>query len=117
MKYRRGVRNDQTLFGDLLATEERRQKGRDGALLEKRDVRLYHRYYYYRSLLKKSYEEALLELQEDFEISIETIPRIIDKYTTEVRRLMNEGITTVALREKYPKMVWDDCVNCTKKGL
>ena len=107
MKYRRGIKADKDLFGSLLEREERSKKGRDAKLVEERNVYLYHLSYYYRHLLGIPYEYAMLDLQKRLFISVDTIPRILDEYTVEIKRLMNENVTVEQLRGKYPDDTWN----------
>jgi hypothetical protein len=95
------------LFGHELRDAEAGRKGRNPELNEARNIALIHRYYYYAKLRKLRYDLVLLELEREFFLSTDTIPRVVDDYHSDIKRLMNEGVGCAELREKYPWLVWD----------
>jgi hypothetical protein len=105
MKYRRGVRSFKNLFGEQV-TEEQKKKGRDAELVAQRDECLFHRYYYYAKLHRVDFEPAMRILCEEFFLSTDTIPRIVNEYTVQLRQLMNGQPDLNYFRRKYPHLVW-----------
>jgi hypothetical protein len=91
---------------------EEKKKGRDAELIAIRDECLYHRYFYFHRYLGITiYEQQMELLSRDFSLSKDTIPRIIEKYVSEIQRLKNEPPTLDELKEKakangWPSFIW-----------
>jgi hypothetical protein len=106
MTTRRGAETFNNLFNEEIAIEEKK-KGRDQELLDLRDEFMYHRYYYYQAFRGMKFMEAVVAaLKEDVFLSEETIPRVIDKYTVEIRRLINAKPEIGYFRKKWPNFDW-----------
>ncbi len=104
---RRGIQTFNNLFNEEMAIEEK-SKGRDAELLALRDEFMYHRYYYYRTFMGMVLVEQVVEaLKDDVFLSEETIPRIIDKYVVELRRLKNDAPDIGYFRKRWPKFKWE----------
>ena len=106
-RYQRGIRTHIDLFGSEIPESDQVKKGRNEKLNEQRYERLYHRYYYYSHLKKVPRMDMLKILEKEFDLSIDTIPRIFDLYLVEIKRLINTGVTVKELKKKYDWIVWE----------
>lgn len=90
--------------GDAAAPE---RKGRDAALIERRNERLFHRYVYHRLDNPKWAHEYLVEqIAEEFDLSTSTVGQLIEANAGELVRIRREFPTVKELRDKWPWMVW-----------
>jgi hypothetical protein len=101
------------LFNDLIqpdqpdvTVKENKRKGRSSDLITKRDAKLIARYYYHAIFLRKRYDDVLSSLEEEFDISIGTIPQVIEKNATGIQQIKNEKPGKKDLMAKWPFFVW-----------
>lgn len=82
--------------------------GRSEDLVRKRNERLCARLYWYRLKAKYNYDDILVELQREFDISAVTISKIIqgDEWQDELIRLRQQKPGIDYFRHKYPFMRW-----------
>jgi len=108
------MRGAQSLFSNLLQNDEPetltvvRNSGRDKALLQKRDVKLVHRHYYYLKIQKLQYQDILTHLSIEFDLAEYTI---IERLQMEdnhrlLRSMIKEDKKISDLRKEYPFLVW-----------
>jgi hypothetical protein len=81
-------------------------KGRSFALLEKRNEKLFHRYYYYTRILQYNYPKTMEALVRDFDISESTIIQLIEKNTERVKEIGLVKPTVKRLKEMFPSFSW-----------
>lgn len=109
------MRGAQTLFLQLLeddetvATTVSRNSGRDKALLQKRDVKLVHRHYYYLKIQKLQYQDILDNLSSEFDLAVYTIIERLQLQENHslLRRLIKEDKKLPELRKEYPYLNWN----------
>jgi hypothetical protein len=106
-RYQRGIRAHVDLFGSELPESDQIKKGRNEKLNEQRYERLCDRYYYYAHLKKMARITLLQILEKEFDLSIDTIPRIIDERAVDIKRMMNAGVGVKELKKKYDWIVWE----------
>jgi len=82
------------------------RKGRDTKLLEKRNECLIARYYYYRNFTDKRYEVIIDLLVDEFWLTRLTLPQIISKYTSELRKLTDLRPDKTYFTNKWPHLKW-----------
>jgi len=108
-KINRGSRQHEGLLSDkesnLIVSPKNR--GRDRCLLDIRNLRLFHRYYFYTRIVKKPYAETLLSLSFEFTLSVRTIADIFQKEGDTLNSIFKEEKPTLKeLENKYSFMNW-----------
>ena len=108
MKVNRGIRRYNDMFPEVVEVETVTTKGRNQELLEQRDTRLCDRFYFLGVVKGMRYEDILVWLEEEFEITKTTIserlqlPELGD-YLKEVKA---KNPSTSHFRKKWKRMVW-----------
>ena len=106
MKYARGVKSFDAIVGSDLP-KSGKGKGRNKDLLKLRDHVLLCRYYYYAKLLHMRYDLVLLELSKELFLSMDTIPRIVEREIGQIKKMTDKKITVVGLEQMYPNWNWN----------
>ena len=107
----RGSHIFSTLFADptpAIANADK-VKGRDAALIDKRNERLLYRYFYYGYYTDKRVTAIYAILSEEFDLTERRIHDIIsdgDNYTV-LSAIRKAPPSVRELRSKYPFLVWD----------
>lgn len=86
------------------------QKGRSSLMIENRDEKLLHRYYYHARILQIRYDNVLEALEIEFDLSRVTIVKIIAKNTARLKQIADSALTREQLKSKYPFLNWSDKV-------
>jgi hypothetical protein len=103
--------NDLSLFPDETNAQpdEVKSRGRDADLVRRRNERLCARLHWYKVTYSKwSYPAILESLSTEFDLSIVTIPQILeqDEWQRETRRLWNENPNISYFKNKWPWIKW-----------
>ena len=80
--------------------------GRNKEIVAIRNMCMLHRYYYYVRMINLRYDLVLAELQKEFYLTSETIPRIINKEIDTFRDIAKRKMTARQLEKKYPNFNW-----------
>lgn len=105
----RGTQILANLFNEPPAAPETAtmQKGRNGECIEKRNERLAARYYYYKTFTDKGYTAIIEQLSLEFDLTQETIPRIMQGSLMPVLlKYKNEKPGLAHFRERWHWMKW-----------
>lgn len=84
------------------------RKGRSRELLNNRNEKLFHRFYYYSKILQYSYVQVLNALVIEFDISESTLVQLIAKSATELTVIRDKKLTRQQLKRRYPYYNWND---------
>lgn len=98
-----------TLFNGMFedAPEvEKKQRGRDSSLIEQRNEKLLHRYFFYGHYTKYRTDYIYEQLMFEFDLTEERIFRLISKHSNAIKQLRNDPPTIKQLAEKYPFYNW-----------
>jgi hypothetical protein len=106
MEYKRGIKAHDSIVGLSLQTVKAGGKGRNKDLIVARNICMAYRYYYYVHLIRFRYDLVLMELQKEFYLTPETIPRIVEKHIDLIKKMTVEKVTVRQLKTKYPHMSW-----------
>ena len=82
------------------------RKGRNAELLALRNKCLEARYYYYAYHKKKSYEDILQILTNEFYLTKERVIRIIQHRAATIKELKAEKVTIYKLQSTWPQYKW-----------
>lgn len=85
-----------------------KRKGRCNELINRRNSKLLHRFYYYSVIHKLNYEAVLMQLNKEFDIKEFTIADIIAKSSNELMELKEENLNVVDLKKMYPLYTWEN---------
>lgn len=104
----RGLRTFQTLiFTETpIATDEKRQSGRDRDLVERRNTLIAHRYYYHAKIIRRNYPDTMQALRDEFFLSDIQLSRIVSALSPLLHKLKHEAPNTKQLDKLYPHLVW-----------
>jgi hypothetical protein len=90
-----------------LPTADVATRGRNTLLLQARNLKLVHRYYYKTKLQHKQYDVLMHELGTEFDICVKTIYNVLFVECYElVSNVLKEKPTTKTLRKQYPYYCW-----------
>ena len=103
----RGKKLHDEMIKEGIAGVKSSKKGRNKGLMQARNKLLIYRYFYYSKILKLRFDLVLFELQKEFFLSIDTIPRIIEEDLTVLKGLSPKGLTVKGLKELYPHLEWN----------
>lgn len=97
-----------TLYQNFMSVEKVaiKKKGRSAVFLDKRSVLLSYRYYYYVYHLRKTYQDTLELLVDEFFISDVVIIRCLTNSQLQLKEIFASKITPVELKKLYPWYVW-----------
>ena len=104
---KRGVRFFEE-FSEGKKEETKGSRGRNTAMLQARNEKLVCRYYYFTRIVQLPYGKVLEALQNDFDLTLSTIPQLIDKLRKPLEQIAAKKITREQLRDKYPNFNWSD---------
>ena len=76
-------------------------------LVEKRNEKLFYRFYYYSRVLKYNYDNTVNSLSEEFDLAVFTICYIISNNTKRITEVGKEKLTAAQLKKKYPSFSWN----------
>ena len=79
-------------------------------MIEKRNERLFYRYYYHSKILQKKYDLVLSALKEEFDLAEVTIVEIISDNAARVKEIGDLKLTRQKLTELYPSFCWTNKV-------
>lgn len=96
----------QKLFNDVIKNDTELRKGRNDALLLKRNDCMLARYYYYGHFKEKCFEEIIQLLVADFFISPLRISRIVQENSEKIKELKDKGVSVYLLQQNYPQYRW-----------
>lgn len=88
------------------AVETVGQKGQRNALLEERNIKITHRYYYYAHLWRLRYDDVLQNLMHEFDLTPNTVWNILKDKTDLIAELEAQKTDCSDLAKKYPFFVW-----------
>jgi hypothetical protein len=114
MDFRRGVKAHEEFAGRTFQTDKSGSKGRNKDLVAARNHCLIHRYYYYAKLLHFTYEAVVTELQKEFFLSADTIPRIVEKHMEQIKQIGANNVTAPMLEAEFPFLKWKHKAPATK---
>jgi len=103
----RGTQLHKKLTAPVELTTTMHKKGRNTGLLAKRNIALFHRYYYYARVYKVSYERILLILQEDFFLSPLTIADLLSENFKTIQEINKSQPSKETLKKKFPAFNWE----------
>lgn len=106
MEFRRGINLHHEFTGGNLP-KAGSKKGRSSELIKARNECLLYRYYYYAKMLHWVYESVISELQKEFYLKGDTIPRIIQENFETIKGIVKENITVKELAKKFPYLTWN----------
>lgn len=109
------IRRSAKLFDELSRTKNdkaepkarQKPKGRSTKLLENRDNKMAHRYYYYTKIVRYNYDDTLQALENDFDITISTIVERIQLISEKVRQVRDKKLSRADLKRIYPGLNWN----------
>lgn len=107
MGYRRGIKTHNEIAENSTTQSSSTNKGRSRELIIARNHCLLHRYYYYAKLLHWPYELVVAELQKEFFLSIDTIPRIVEQLADQIGNIAAKGTTVKMMEKEFPAMKWN----------
>jgi len=105
---KRGSRFFVEFLRDKETIEKVFKKGRNAHLIEKRNEKLFHRYYYHSRIRHLNYETVLLELANDFDLSQSTLVQIIEFNTQRIKEIGDRKLTRQKLKNLFPSFSWSD---------
>src|SRR5262249_18094412 len=79
-------------------------------LLERRNEKILHRYYYYSRLLHYKYEFVITALSEDFDLSESTLIQLIEDNTNRLMEIAKNELTAKKLKKMFPSYDWSGSV-------
>lgn len=98
-----------TLYHDLLKPDVKpanQTKGRSVLLMDKRNTLLCYRYFYYAFHQKKTYQDALKELENEFFIAEITIIKCLSERQADLKEIFNSKPTINDLKKQFIWLVW-----------
>jgi len=105
---KRGSRFFVEFLRDKETIEKVFKNGRNAHLIEKRNEKLFHRYYYHSRIRHLNYETVLLELANDFDLSQSTLVQIIEFNTQRIKEIGDRKLTRQKLKNLFPSFSWSD---------
>lgn len=102
------MRGSHTLFNNIFETNTvvKQGKGRSASLIASRNECLINRYYYYGKFFNYKYSYILKQLEDEFFISIVTIPEVISINYELLTNLKKQQPSLQSLKKKWPHLVW-----------
>jgi len=96
------------IFNDIFDGDHNRplRKGRDSALLQKRNRCIAHRYYYYGQYTDKRFDLILEQLHEEFYVSVNTISAVIKDNVVLLRELKQKKPSIIYFQTRWPHLKW-----------
>jgi hypothetical protein len=102
----RGKIFDQYLNESGLKDIKQIKKGRNESLMNKRNIYLFYRYYYYSKIHRMRYEDVIKQLSNDFFITQRTDIDIIQNNTSQVKNVFDEKLNIRQLKKKFDLYNW-----------
>lgn len=105
------MRGQQSIFHDLLETEEKPKAqgiGRDKKLIARRNTKIIHRYYFYAQLQPQrlDYSYIIGRLSEEFDLSDFRLIIIMQENHAELKEVFTAKPQRKELEKKYPYLCW-----------
>jgi hypothetical protein len=88
--------------------EKTGKKGRSIKMIEQRNEKLLHRFFYHSRLRQLKYESVLSELVNDFDLTESTLTQIIECNTKRIKEIGDKKLTRQKLKTLYPSFSWND---------
>ena len=82
-------------------------RGRSPELLQVRNEKIFHRFYYYSRIIQYKYEHVLTALKNDFDLSENTIAELIMNNANRVKEVGDLKLTRKQLKDMFPNYSWD----------
>ena len=101
-------RGQTTLFTNIFITDTPNtdRKGQRNVLIDRRDEALAYRYYFHIEILRKRYDDALKDLENEFFITENVIVQRLTPYADYLRSMKVKNTKPIVMRKKYPWFNW-----------
>lgn len=100
------IRGRQTITA-IFKDEQPNPKRVNGAFMPDRDAAIAYRFYYHYKLLRRTFEDAVDGMQNEFFISSSTIVTRLTQNDALLRDITNNKPTRNDLRKRYPHFNWN----------
>lgn len=104
------MRGHQTLYTSLfpssLPEADKEKKGKRNVYIERRHDVMACRYYYHAEIRRIRFDDCLMELSEEFNLSPNVISQCIKKRIDYIKILIKDKTTETDLRKLYPHFNW-----------
>ena len=95
-------------FSNNDVSEKAGGKERSVKMIERRDEKLFHRYYYHSRIRHLKYDLVLVALGNDFDLSESRLIQIIEANTKRIKEIGDKKLTRQKLKTLYPSFSWND---------
>ena len=82
------------------------RKGQRNVHRDRRDDALACRYYYHAQIMRRRYDDCLLNLEQEFHITPPAIMQRLKEKQAYVKELVAQKTTVAILKKLYPHFVW-----------
>lgn len=94
-----------SIFPSSIASETE-NKGKRNVAIDDRDDAMACRYYYYANILRRRYDDCLIELYREFFLRPNVITQRLMTRTDFLKQMVKDNVTVADLKKKYPQWVW-----------
>jgi len=99
------MRGKNTLYNEIIPSSLP-EKGQRNSFQEQRDDKLAYRFYYYAHLCRLRYDDCLLNLSKEFDISPNRIIQLLTNRTNLIKKLVAENKQPADLKKAYGFYNW-----------
>ena len=103
------LRHERKLHKKIVPTPLAETKGKfqeQHLYLQRRNIKMAHRYYYLSVICRMLYADCLAQLENEFDITANTIEQHLKRKLNLIQSLTDDKTTADQLRKKYPWMDW-----------
>jgi hypothetical protein len=106
------MRGQRRLFNDIITPVIEIQKstgfGRNKVLMANRDTCMMYRYYFYVSILRKNYQDAIAIVSQQFFLSEIRVVECMQDNTELRHRIFKEKLSVKELKQRFDWLIWQE---------